>query len=118
MNLVTLTADGALHIFMFNILDVNVTPQNEGITFVQTIPILHSTESARMFTAQSASTSGAFFDLCSHVFQVDPKLHTGTISNGLESCLVTKSAEGGGANQSQQQKIIATASTQVWYLSV
>lgn len=153
MNLVILTADGALHIFMYNILDANATRQNEGIMFLETIPILHSSESARIFTAQNASTTGAFFDLCSHVFQVDTGAHTDGITEVIESCLVTKSAEGvgivsvysacrnsepngkstlklvknfhahehgiariaigGAANQSLQQKFIATASTQV-----
>jgi len=137
---------------MYNILDANATRQNEGIMFLETIPILHSSESARIFTAQNASTTGAFFDLCSHVFQVDTGAHADGIAEAIESCLVTKSAEGvgivsvysacrnpepngkstlklvknfhahdhgiariaigGAANQSLQQKFIATASTQ------
>jgi len=97
MNLVILTADGALHIFMYNILDASVSRQNEGIMFLETIPILHSSESARMFTTQIASTTGAFFDLCSHVFQVDTNgAQADEPAEVIESCLVTKSAEGVG----------------------
>jgi len=96
MSLVTLTADGALHIFMFIILDVSASRQNEGISFIETIPILDSTESARIFTAQAASTSGAFFELSSHVFPVESIAHADRHNDTGESFLVTKSAEGVG----------------------
>jgi len=157
MSLVVLTADGVLHIFMFYNVDFNVKNRNAGIEFVERIPILHSSESARMITARAASTSGAFFDLCSHISEAENNTNIEDLrkrNRHSESFLVTKSAEGvgmvslysstfsrsqneeksafkliksfsahshsimrivmGGANdQTQHQKVLATASVKV-----
>lgn len=56
--LVVLTSDAMLHVFVY---------RNESIDFVQNIGILDQNESARMITAEGATTPGAFFDLSTHV---------------------------------------------------
>lgn len=56
--LVVLTADAMLHVFVY---------KNGSIHFVKNISILNENESARMITSKGAATTGAFFDLSTHV---------------------------------------------------
>lgn len=102
-----LTADGILHIFHLKGNGGGSGEKKEkGVEFLQTISILHSSESTRMMTADSAKTSGAFFDLSSHLFtssSVKASRSSSIHKNGENasstspsSWLVTKSDKGIG----------------------
>ncbi len=83
--------------------------EDKGIELIKTIQILHNTESTRMITADNAKTSGAFFDLSTHLFScqkdaatsISSAINTATSctsmnDNNKSSWLITKSYKGIG----------------------
>ena len=90
-SLLVLTADGTLHVFGLEngggaggggdkkgSSDIS-TGNNDGgrggsgIDFIQSISLLHESESTRMMTADGTKTNGAFFDLSTHLFSKSEK---------------------------------------------
>lgn len=130
--LVVLTASGNFHIFVYK--------KRTHITFLRSINIIHSSESARTMTNDGALLQGAFFDLSSHLIDGNAWLVSKSsqglgfisvykICSGSEerestveeiaSCnahshSISKVSIGGGSNDNDSvtQKVFATASIQ------
>ena len=128
LSLVVLTADGILHVFGLNGGGGNGSGggnggngsgkkggmEEKGMEFLQTIPMLHTSESTRMMTAQNAKTSGAFFDLSSHVFTCRGG---GTKRSGTNHGQSNNTKDGNG-NPSSSSWLVTKSKEGVGYISV